>query len=146
MLATSAQVSLRKVRGPIDGRRFFSTPLFRSYNFMALTAIALTGVVYDFYLAISAISHFHSIAENWMVVFLFIATGFAYSWLAVVLNFRRIQAISPDQRSENIEEGSPIDIALGVAAWCPQQALMYCYGSMILMEVFIGRLLSKAGT
>lgn len=142
MSASPVQMPLEKTRGPIDGRHFFSTPLFRSYNFMTLSVMALIGVLYDVYLAIS---HLNSRSANWIVFLLPVATGFAYSWWGVVLNFRRVQGIPPVLRNQRVEDGSPLDIALGAAAWGPQQALMYCYGSMLVMEVFIGRLLTKAG-
>jgi hypothetical protein len=142
MYASPIHISPEKARGPIDGRHFFSTPLFRSFYFMALSVAALIGVLYDAYLVIS---HSNSLSANWIVLFFFIGTGFAYSWWGVVLNFKRLQAMDSDSLIQDVEDGSPLDIALGRAAWAPQQALFYCYGAMLMMEVIIGRLLDKAG-
>jgi hypothetical protein len=131
-----------RLRGPIDGRRFFSNSPIRSGWFVTITVVSLFGITTTVYLAIS---HWRSMTNLFFGPMIFISLGFAYSWLAVVLNYRRLRGLYRDALITDVEDGAPLDIALGVAAWAPIQALFYCYGAMILMEVLIGRLLTRVG-
>jgi hypothetical protein len=78
--------------------------------------------------------------------FISIGTGFAYPWMTIVLNHRRIQRLYANGELKDVPEGSPLDVALGVAAWGPLQTIFYSSGAMIVMEAIIGTLMRRAGS
>jgi hypothetical protein len=63
----------------------------------------------------------------------------------MVRNFNRIRAAYGNAFLGEVEEDSSLGIALSVAVWGPLQALFYCYPVMILMEVIVGRLMTRSG-
>jgi hypothetical protein len=133
-------LALQEARGPIDGRRFFSQSPFRSWNFLAVSAECFVGIVYAFYLMYS---HWY----GWFgsLVYSSIVIGFVYSWFSMLFSFQRVRDLDHGVALKDVEPGSPLDVALGAAAWAPLQTLIYCYGVMIVTEAMIGHLLSRAG-
>jgi hypothetical protein len=136
--------SWEKRQVPIDGRRFFSRSPLGSTYFQSVSATCFVGLLYDVYLACSYM-HVNG-TMNGLVGFIFIGTGFAYPWMTIVLNHRRIQRLYANGELKDVPEGSPLDVALGLAAWGPLQALFYSSGAMIVMEAFIGTLMKRAGS
>jgi len=134
------QTTVQRRVGSIDGCRFFSeSPLCSGY-FLVVTGTGFIGVLYDFYLWLS---YGHGSSSPTLLAFLMFATGFVYSWWAVIQNFRRVRAVNSATDLASVEEGSSLSAALDAAAWGPMQALFYCYVAMLVMEVIMGSLLKR---
>jgi hypothetical protein len=104
--------------------------------------MCLLGVLYDVDIALS---HPRHLSANLMGLWFIIGLAFSYSWLAVVLNYRRLRTLHKEGLLADVAEGTPLSAVLDRAAWGPLQALFYAYGGMLLMESLINRLLNRAG-
>lgn len=126
-------------RGPIDGQRFFSRSPFRSVWFVvntifALICIALTAfIVYRFG---------DPLNQHGLPLFSVIMLGtIARTWWATLQNIDRIRQLYAEGSVVEVEPGSPLDVAMGVAAGEMRNDLFTFFLTMVFLLAYALRLL-----
>jgi hypothetical protein len=104
---------LRDKRGIIDGRLFFSRSPFRSPHFLAASAMNLACIVAELILVFG---HTGRVSPSTELTFVGVGALLTLSWFGTLRHIRRVRAIYQEGLVKEPEAGSPLDVALGVAA------------------------------
>jgi hypothetical protein len=115
-------------RGPIDGRKFFSRSPFCSVSFVLASAACLTGVLSDVFILYQYWRKLSTFAAA--VVFL-VGWGLVNTWWRALRYIGRARNLYLEGSIGDVERGSPLDIALGIAAGAITDIL--AFGSMSTM-------------
>lgn len=127
---------LRDKRGIIDGNDFFSKSAFRSK--FVLIAIISTIVCITMILVI-LFSHWKQISMTIMWPLIADISILFISWFGALQHIQRMRRLFKDELVGQIEAGSPMDIALGIAAGaiCDWLACITCavFSSLVYMLI-----------
>jgi hypothetical protein len=104
---------LKDKRGIIDGREFFSKSPFSSNHFLIATATNLVCLV--IVLAIT-LRHSGRVSSSTAWLLITVSLLVLISWFGSLQHIRRIRTLYKEGLINNVEAGSSMDIALGVAA------------------------------
>ena len=106
---------LKDKRGPISGLSFFSRSPFYSLRVLVVGATNLVCVFLDASLLIRFWDRMPSHAKHVLIIF---GVVLVFSWWGSIRNLNRLRDlyINLDQETTGAGPGSPMDIALGVAA------------------------------
>jgi hypothetical protein len=104
---------LKDKRGTIDGREFFSRSPFRSRHFLMATGTILACLVMELVI-VTHLSGRISSSGAWFLTTLSLLL--LVSWFSALRHIRRMRALYKEGLIGDIEAGSPMDIALGIAA------------------------------
>lgn len=129
------------MRGPIDGRKFFSQSAFRSAFFLVLTTLSLGGT---FWVVLILCQYWNRLSSVSVLGLFIFACGFVGPWLRAFNYHARLRELYLQGSLTTIEAGSALDIALGVAAGGINDALFYCFATMLAMLGYIAFLLSHS--
>jgi len=104
---------LKDKRGIIDGRLFFEKSPFLNFDFLVSVVMSILCILIALTIAIL---HWATLSAGivWMLVTL--CGLLPISWLSALRNIRRIRSFYMEELIGTVEAGSPMDIALGVAA------------------------------
>lgn len=127
-------------RGPIDGQKFFLRSPFRSGAFLFTTTICLVDVLLAFYIS----------CEYWQKLSTFsawaiwaVGLGLARAWWKACQYTNRVRNLYSEGYVTEVERGSPLDIALGVAAGATNEILSYSAGAIMVLLAFTIKLLNR---
>jgi hypothetical protein len=125
---------LRDKRGPVDGYRFFSRPLFYSARILVPGVICLACIVVD---ATLLGLHWRQVSQLTAYVIYALSVLLIGFWLDFLNYLRRLRALYLEGELGEVEPGSPIDIALGVAAGGITTGLLFSSFMASLMSLYI---------
>lgn len=125
-------------RGPIDGRKFFSRSPFRSGYFLIATAVSWGCVVLVLRILLR---HWPHLPSGGVVILSLIVMGIAQAWVRGYRYIDRLRQLYSGAVLTHVEAGSPLDIALGVAAGVTNNLLFYSLTTLALSLVYVDRLL-----
>jgi hypothetical protein len=127
-------------RGPIDGPKFFLESPFRSGYFLAATAVSLVGVftaLFILYAEWQRLSTFQA-AVIWTVGY-----GLSVTWWRAYRYTKRGRGLYLDGSITEVEPGSPLEIALGIAAGAITEILFFGSGATMLLLGYARILLTR---
>jgi|SRR5258708_6383959 len=107
-------------RGPINGPQFFSKSPFRSGHFIAATGTCVIGAVLGLFLLNRS---WHSFAGP--VIFGFVELGILNIWWRAYRYLGKLRDLHLEGAIREVEPGSPLDLALGVAADATNDLLFF---------------------
>ncbi len=140
LASTPSPELLEAKRGPIDGQRFFSRSPFRSGSFILATSGCLISVlcaVYILYKYWPRLSMFAA-AVIWTV-----GLGLVRTWWRAFQYIGRVRDLYSEGSVGEVEPGSPLDTALGVAAGAINEILLFSFGITMLLLGYTRDLLSR---
>lgn len=121
-------------RGPYDGREIFCKPLFRSARFLATMVfcfVCLTLVV------VILVEFWNRFSESTVLVLGLIGFTVAGIWWRAWRYLDRLRQLYVEGSIQDVKTGSPLDIALGVAAGVAIDTLVFSLGMVALLLVFV---------
>ena len=136
-------MKMDKIRGFIDGHIFFENSPFSSRYFRIASFVGLVSVVVDVYLIVE---HWHAL--NIIVTVLLgaqIGVQLIYQWWRTWSYYSKIRKLYSMKSEEEAKEGSPLDLALRIAAGGLTDGLFYSYGMTLVALFIIGILLTRLG-
>jgi hypothetical protein len=122
-------------RGSVDGRKFVSRSLLRSVSFLVSSATCLFCILYDISLAFRYWGEMHS---NVTCVLFAVGMILLISWWGGFRYLLRLRSLYLEGLIEEVEQGSTMDIALGIAAGGITNLLLCLSGIGYLTVMFIG--------
>lgn len=121
----------------IDGRRFLVDSPFRSVHFLVVTALGLGAFVVDVYILYRYRPPAHEFSL--VLVGVLVLIQLVYQWWRILRYYRRIRRLYSERAgSQVVEDSSPVDLALRIAAGGLVDLLFYCYGIALILLVLIG--------
>jgi hypothetical protein len=126
---------LQDKRGPIDGRRFFSRSPFLAPHFLIASAMNLACILVEIVLIFH---HSGKISPSTELAFAGLGIMILMSWLGTLRHIRRLRALYQEGQVREVEAGSPLDVALGVAAGEIFDWLACISAAIMLMLIYIG--------
>jgi len=125
-------------RGPYDGRKFLSQSPFRSGRFLTVTMICLVCLILVLYLM------FRQRHELPIIVVLSMA-GFTIAgiWWRAWRYLDRLRQLYLEGSIKEVATGSPLDIALGVAAGAINDTLFFSFTTIGMLLAIIIRVITK---
>ena len=131
---------LRYRRGTVDGHKFFSRTPFRSGYFVIVTAICLACIILAAFITY----------RNWdrltgvqiLIIFQVAWGGIAGTWWGALQSIDRVRQLYAEGSITEVEPGSPLDVALAVAAGAITH-ILFCFSiTVAIVLYYIGYLLA----
>jgi hypothetical protein len=124
----------------MDGRSFLIDSPFRSGRFWIVTALGLGAFATDILILIL----FRHLLSVYIIAGLAVLVGvqIVYQWWRILRYYARIRSLYSMKSADEAEEGSPLDLALRVAAGGLSDLLFYCFGMALIMLVVLGAFLA----
>ena len=126
---------LQDKRGPIDGRQFFSRSPFLSGHFLVASGMNLACIAMELFLVFH---HAAKISPSTELFFAVLGIVILLSWLGTLRHIRRLRALYLEGLVREVEAGSPLDVALGVAAGEIVDWLLCISAAIMMMLIYIG--------
>lgn len=126
--------SLLERRGPIDGRRFFSKSPFQSGYFIAATGTCVIAAALGFFYLNRS---WHTSAGP--VIFSMVEVGILNIWWRAHRYLMRLRILYMEGAIRMVEPGSPLDLALGVAAGVTNDLLFFGSGTIAFLVFMLTR-------
>src|SRR5208282_3940837 len=121
-------------RGAFDGQKFFSRSPFRSGYFLVVTSLCMAGAVYG----VSILYRYrHQMPSQGTTSLLVFVCGFVYPWWRAVRYHERLHQVYVEGSLVELEPGSAMDVALGVAAGAINDSLFFCFTTMLALLAYI---------
>jgi hypothetical protein len=119
---------LRFRRGSSDWQKLFSRPPFRSVYFLIVTALGLGCLT----LALSIIyRNGRHLSQFQVLALVMIAYGIVEMWA------QRLRDLYSDGSITGAEPGTPLDVALGVAAGFINEILFSCFLTIAILLFYV---------
>jgi hypothetical protein len=132
--------SLSARRGAFDGQKFFSRSPFRSAYFLVITALCASGTIFG----LSILYRYRVLlSTEGMAGFLIFVCGFLFPWWRVLRYHELVRQLYSEGSVTNVEPGSALDVALGVAAGVIVNSLFYAFATMLALLAYIEHLLKR---
>jgi hypothetical protein len=132
---------LKRGRGSIDGRKFFSRSPFRSGHFLAATAVCLAAVALDLCVLVEYWQQLPSLTA--CMLFL-VGSGVVGTWWRALGYLDRAQELYMVVSLKGAEPDSRLDIALGVIAEATID-MLYSVSITLLLLGCLWSVLGRAG-
>ncbi len=130
--------------GVIDGSRFISGSAFRSPRFLVLTALGFAVLVVD--LIILYLNRRAEHAASLVVIGGLVAVQLLHQWWGILRYYSRIRSLYAAAKLEGeVREGSPLDLAVRIAAGGLADILFYGYGIALILLILVGLLARHLG-
>jgi hypothetical protein len=123
-----------------DGRGLLTTSPFRSGQFIVTTLVAMGSILVDAYI----------VYRHWrtagvyaaLILSILIGVQLIYQWLRALRYYAKLRDLysGPD---EGIRAGSPLGVALRIAAGGMINLLFFSFGTILLALILIGVLLTR---
>jgi hypothetical protein len=130
-----------QTRRYIDGPKFFSRSPFRSGDFLWASATCLGAILFDWFI----VYRYHSkMSESGPLMIVMLTGYFAQIWQVAFSQIRRVRALYREGSLDEVTAGSPLDVALSVAATAINEMFGRCFTIIIFLLALISILLSRA--
>jgi hypothetical protein len=128
-------------RSFIDGRKFLSGFPLGSAYFVVVSLVGLAAVVADVYILSR---HWHTLGSFGVIILaVLIGVQLIYQWSRTLRYYSRVRELYLRKSDEEAQDGSPLDLALRIAAGGLTDLLFYCYGMTLLALILVGALLTR---
>jgi hypothetical protein len=128
-------------RGPIDGRKFFSRSPFQSGYFITATSVCLAALTMDIVILYQQWDRLSSFTLSMLCL---VAIGVVNTLWRGYRYLGRVRDLYLDGFIANVEPGSPLDIAMGVAAGAINEMLFFSFSTMVLLLGCVLNILNHA--
>jgi hypothetical protein len=124
----------------IDGRRFLTQSPLRSTWFLIPTALGVAALIID---AALLVRYQHLLNVNASIALgALVGAQLIYQWWRTLRYYRKIRELYTTKAGDEAEDGSPLDLALRIAAGGLSDVLFYSYGMALIMLIVTGVLLA----
>jgi len=132
---------MNDLRTFVDGRCFLTGSPFRSMHFVVASTLGLVAFVVD----VCVIYRHRETLNIYVAVVLGILIGvqIIYQWWRALRYYSKIRKLYAMRSEEEARAGTPLDIALRIAAGGITDILFYCYGMTLVALILIGVLLTR---
>ena len=125
-------------QGPLDERKLSSRSPFRSGYFLVVTSLCLGGALYGFSILYRFWPRLSSQGTAGLLIFV---CGFVYPWWKTLRYHDRMRELYLEGSVTEVEQGSPLGVALESAAGAIHDSLFYCFVTMLALLAYIEHLL-----
>lgn len=138
-MATINNEQMLMRRGPFDGQKFFSISPFRSPYFMTATIVCFACILLILLIIYERWSQLHAIEVILLIQLAW--GGIGVAWWRALQHIDRVRQLFGAQSLDEIEVGSPLDIALAAAGGAINDLLFFGFGTSFFLLIYIFYLL-----